>query len=232
MAPQRNASVVGRGRSRMAKATSRPTPIEHTWEDLAVRWSATVEAMDETAGGHSGRVADYAVALAERVGVAREELRWYRIGGLLHDVGKAAIPTAILTKPGALTPEERRQVERHAEAGADMVASIEWPYDIRTMVLHHHERWDGTGYPHRLARHAIPLSARIMAIADVYDALTSERPYRPAYSPRQAMAIMLADRGAAFDPDLFDAFRELMTPEIYSTVPLRTDGVAGRRVSA
>ena len=215
----------------MAKAGTRPTSTEHTWEELAVRWSATVEVVDETATGHSGRVAEYAAALAERVGVPREELRWYRIGGLLHDVGKAAVPAAVLAKKGPLTPEERLEVEKHAAAGAEMVASIDWPYDIRSMVLYHHERWDGRGYPHGLARSAIPLSARIMALADVFDALTSERPYRPAYSPRQAMAIMLADRGSAFDPDLFDAFRELMSPKVYSKVPLRADDLPDRRAS-
>lgn len=202
--------------SRVPKVTVNNHEFDRAYHRLAETWCVAVEAVDPLTKGHSARVGLYASALAERVGIAAAVLPWYRVGGLLHDVGKAVIPAAVLTKPGALTAAERREVERHPEVGAEMVETLDWPFDLRPMVLHHHERWDGGGYPHGLARMTIPLPARIMAIADVFDALTSERPYRPAYSPRQAIAIMTADSGGAFDPRLFDSFREMMAPQIAS----------------
>jgi putative nucleotidyltransferase with HDIG domain len=202
------------GRSGFPHAATGLHGSERAYHRFAESWCTAVEAVDPKAKGHSARVGLYASALAERVGIATEQLPWYRIGGLLHDVGKAIIPVTLLTKPGALTAAERREIERHPVVGAEMVEALKWPFDLRPMVLYHHERWDGGGYPHGLARGTIPLSARIMAIADVFDALTSERPYRPAYSPRQAIAIMTADSGGAFDPQLFEAFREMMAPQI------------------
>lgn len=188
--------------------------IETAYLDVAERWSAAAEQVEGAAPGHSARVAAYAHALAERAGVPAADLIWYRIGGLLHDIGKCVIPAAVLNKPGALSAAERSVVERHSEIGAEMVSAVCWPFDIGSLVLHHHERWDGGGYPHGLAREEIPFSARVMAIADVFDALTSERPYRPAYTPRQSLAIMLADSGGAFDPQLFELFRMMMMPRI------------------
>lgn len=190
--------------------------LDRAHHKLAERWCRSVEALDPLAAGHGARVGLYASALAERTGVQAADLPWYRVGGLLHDVGKAVIPRRVLAKPGALTAAERRLIEQHPVVGADMVSALTWPFEVRPMVLHHHERWDGGGYPDGLAHESIPQCARIMAVADVFDALTSERPYRPAYSPRQAIAIMTADSGGAFDPELFDAFREMMAPRVSS----------------
>jgi putative nucleotidyltransferase with HDIG domain len=140
---------------------------------------------------------------------------WFRIGALLHDVGKIEVPTEILTKAGPLTDDERRVMERHASAGADLLRDIEFPWDVLPMIRGHHERWDGTGYPDRLAREEIPMTARILCIADVYDALSSDRPYRPGFSRDEALAIMQREVGTAFDPDLFAPFlKVLMTPGI------------------
>ena len=200
----------------MPQAVTGHQTFERAYHRVAERWCAAVESIDPMAEGHSSRVGLYASALAERVGIRAEDLPWYRVGGLLHDVGKAVIPAEVLKKPGALTAAERRTIERHPVVGAEMVSALAWPFDLIPMVLHHHERWDGGGYPHGLAREMIPVAARIMAIADVFDALTSERPYRPAYSPRQAIAIMTADSGGAFDPRFFDAFRGMMAPQIAS----------------
>ena len=195
--------------------------VERAYLDVAQRWCAAAEAVDGGERGHSTRAAMYACAIADAAGVEAGELIWYRIGALLHDVGKSVIPPHILCKPGALTTSERRVVERHPVIGADMISAVDWPFDVGLVVLHHHERWDGGGYPHGLSREAIPFPARVMAIADVFDALTSERPYRPAYSPRQALAIMMADAEGAFDPALFDLFRTMMMPRIVSPVPAR-----------
>jgi putative nucleotidyltransferase with HDIG domain len=164
--------------------------------------------------------------------VKPKELVWYRIGGLLHDVGKCVIPAQILNKPGALTAEERRIVERHPVVGAEMISAVKWPFDVAALVLHHHERWDGGGYPDGLAQEAIPFAARVMAIADVFDALTSQRPYRPAYSPRQALAIMMADAAGAFDPALFELFRGMMMPRLATAAAPRLMPASHRRVSA
>lgn len=214
----------------MQRAAAGQDTFERAFHTVAERWCVAVEALDPLAQGHSARVGLYASALAERVGVQTAQLPWYRIGGLLHDVGKAVVPSTVLTKPGALTAAERRIIEQHPVVGADMVAALAWPFDVRPMVLHHHERWDGGGYPHGLAHEAIPLCARIMAVADVFDALTSERSYRPAYSPRQAIAIMTADSGGAFDPALFDAFRALMAPQ--ASTPAAVLHAAGERAIA
>jgi HD-GYP domain-containing protein (c-di-GMP phosphodiesterase class II) len=131
------------------------------------------------------------------------------MGALLHDVGKIAVPPEILNKPGPLTPEERAIMERHPDAGVELIDDIEFPWDVRPMVRHHHEAWNGTGYPGRLAGEEIPLSARILCVADVYDALATDRPYRKAFSHARTMDIMQSDAGRIFDPALFTVFREV-----------------------
>jgi putative nucleotidyltransferase with HDIG domain len=137
---------------------------------------------------------------------------WFRVGALLHDVGKIVVPTVILTKPGPLTDEERRIMERHALAGAELLSDVEFPWDVLPIIRNHHERWDGRGYPDQLAGEDIPLAARILCIADVYDALTTDRPYRKAFTREKALEIMRSDAGA-FDPALFAEFSGLITAE-------------------
>ncbi len=132
------------------------------------------------------------------------------MGALLHDVGKIAVPSEVLNKPGKLTPEERALTEQHPVAGVELLAGIDFPWDIRPMVRHHHEWWDGSGYPDKLAGEHIPLSARILCIADVYDALTTDRPYRQGFSHEKAVEIMEKDVGRLFDPELFGYFREIV----------------------
>ena len=139
-------------------------------------------------------------------------LLWFRMGALLHDVGKIVVPPEILNKPGGLTAEERAVIERHPDAGVELLGDIEFPWDIRPMVRHHHEAWDGSGYPEGLAGEAIPLAARILCVADVYDALASDRPYRPAFPHERTLAIMSAEAGTRLDPALFDLFRTLDLP--------------------
>jgi len=180
--------------------------LERQFYDIVTRWAQTIESKDAYTRGHCERVADYACALARDVGFDDITMFWFRIGALLHDVGKIVVPSEILNKPGRFTPEEREIMERHAPAGAELLADIEFPWDILPMVRGHHERWDGTGYPDRIAGEDIDLSARITCIADVFDALTTDRPYRPGFTVDQALEMMSKDVGKMFDPELFPRF--------------------------
>jgi putative nucleotidyltransferase with HDIG domain len=170
--------------------------------------SAAIEARDPYARGHSSRVTVFAQAMAKRIGLDKERLSVLRLGGLLHDVGKLAVPSAVLLKRGPLTDVEFDQVRRHPAAGVRMLRSLGAPREILPCVLHHHERWDGAGYPRGRAGERIPLEARILSVADSFDAMTSTRPYR---SPRQADDALDELRrcaGSQFDPDLVGVFAE------------------------
>jgi putative nucleotidyltransferase with HDIG domain len=191
---------------KLADVTSRIERLETRFFDIVNRWAQTIESKDPYTLGHCERVAEYACALAREVGLEDLTMFWFRIGALLHDVGKIEVPTEILTKSGPLTAEERSIMERHAAAGAELLRDIEFPWDVLPMIRGHHERWDGTGYPDRLAGEAIPLTARVLCIADVFDALASDRPYRPAFARDEALAIMQREVGKAFDPQLFEGF--------------------------
>ena len=186
--------------------------LEEDFLSLVRYWGETIEAKDRYTSGHCQRVADYACRIARRAGLSEWELTWFRMGAFLHDVGKMDVPAEILNKAGRLTEEERAVMERHPAAGDEMLASVEFPWDVRCMVRSHHERWDGSGYPDGLAGDAIPRPARILRIADIFDALTSVRSYRRSLSPAAALEIM-EDDAAGFDPELFAIFRELF-PEI------------------
>jgi putative nucleotidyltransferase with HDIG domain len=199
-----------RAQQNLADLQRRVNRLEHSFYDTVGRWAQSIESKDAYTLGHCERVADYACALARDVGFDDITMFWFRIGALLHDVGKIAVPSEILNKPGRLTPEERAAMELHAAAGANMLGDIDFPWDIIPMVRGHHERWDGTGYPDRLAGENIALSARITCIADVYDALTTDRPYRAGFTREQALAMMAADSGKMFDPDLFARFERVI----------------------
>ena len=144
-------------------------------------------------------------------------LFWFRIGALLHDVGKLMVPAEVLNKPGKLTDEEWAMVRGHPSAGVELLADIEFPWDVRPIVESHHERWDGKGYPHGLAGESIPLTARVLCVADVYDALTSVRSYKRAFTHDEAMEIMRQDVGKQFDPVLYAAFEEVMRDSVPAT---------------
>ncbi len=167
----------------------------------------TLAARDIATFEHARRVRRYARALASRVGIVdEEELRTLETAALFHDVGKLAIPDHVLSKAGPLTPEEYEQVKRHAAIGADLLTGLAFPGPLALLVRHHHENWDGTGYPDRLRREDIPAGARALSIADCYDALTSDRPYRRALSHATAMAMMTDRCGSMFDPMMIEAF--------------------------
>jgi putative nucleotidyltransferase with HDIG domain len=205
-----------RSRRRLADLQRRVSRLEDRFYVVVARWARTIESKDSYTHGHCERVASYASALARDIGFDEMTMFWFSIGALLHDVGKVVVPSEILNKPGRLTDDERRVMERHAAAGAELLADIEFPWDILPMIRGHHERWDGRGYPDGLAGEDISLSARIICVADVFDALTTDRPYRRGFAREKALEIMAADRGAAFDPAIFDRFLYLIQdPALY-----------------
>lgn len=172
--------------------------------------AAAIDTKDQITHGHIRRVQRYAIRLAQALAIEDEgELKAIEAAALLHDIGKLAVPEFILNKPGKLTDGEYARIKQHAPVGASILSQIDFPYPVVPIVRHHHENWDGTGYPDRLAGEEIPIGARIMAVVDCYDALTSDRPYRPALTSDEATAIILERRGKAYDPRVVDAFLEI-----------------------
>ena len=152
----------------------------------------------------------YAVALAKEMGVSDPSLiQRHRSRRTLHDMGKLAVPEYILNKPGPLTPAEFEKMKLHASVGADILSAIDFPYPVVPIVRHHHENWDGSGYPDGLSGTSIPIGARILSVVDCYDALTSDRPYRPRLSDREALRILVDRRGSMYDPLVVDTFLRL-----------------------
>jgi putative nucleotidyltransferase with HDIG domain len=166
-----------------------------------------VDAKDQVTHDHVRRVQNRAVELARGLGVEDEgEVQAIKAASLLHDVGKLAIPEHILNKPGRLTAAEYEIMKRHAPIGADILSVIDFPYPVAPIVRHHHENWDGTGYPDGLAGERIPIGARILSVVDCFDALTSDRPYRPRLEDRDALQVIAERRGSMYDPRVVDAF--------------------------
>lgn len=176
-----------------------------------------VEIKDAYTAGHSRRTATVAVQLALRLGVNADTLRAIARGAYLHDVGKISIPDGVLNKPGALTRDERAIIETHPRCGYELVPPALELHESLPAVLHHHERWDGTGYPERLAGTDIPEVARIVAVADVWDAMVSDRAYREGLSPEAALAHITAGSGSHFDPAVVAAFLTLAADWGYSS---------------
>jgi putative nucleotidyltransferase with HDIG domain len=171
--------------------------------------SNAVEARDAYTGKHAERVAAYGIEIARAVGLPRPEGAETQFGFLLHDIGKVAMPDAILFKPGSLTTEERALMARHPVVGAEIVDGIEFLSEAAKVVRSHHERWDGSGYPDGLRGEEIPLVARVFAVADVLDALTTDRPYRPQMPLAQARRMIVEAAGSQFDPAVVAAFEAI-----------------------
>ena len=212
----------------MAAVTALIRRLERDVLDVVHKWGESIEEKDAYTQGHCERVADLACALARRAGVEENTLFWFRVGALLHDVGKIVISSEILNKTERLTSDEWDVMKLHPGAGADILREINFPYDVNAIVRHHHENWDGTGYPDALSGERIPLWARIVCLADVYDALTSDRSYKAALPHDEAIEVMRHDVRRQFDPALFSLFED-----IARTSPPRTvDPAAPRRQDA
>ena len=186
-----------------------------------------VDAKDQITHGHIRRVQVYTVELAKKLGVHDvRQLKAIEAAALLHDMGKLAIPEHILNKPGKLTVAEFDKMKRHADIGADLLSSIKFPYPVVPIVRHHHENWDGKGYPTGISGTDIPLGARILSVVDCFDALTSDRPYRPRLSTDEAFDILRQRRGNMYDPLVVDTFIDSYA----ELAPLATE--AGRQAKS
>jgi len=169
-----------------------------------------IDAKDQYTHQHILRVQHYAVAIAGHMGITGIELEAINNGALLHDIGKLGVPEYVLLKPGRLTDDEFAKIKEHPQIGADILHAVDFPWPVLPVVRSHHEKWDGTGYPDGLAGEDIPRTARILAVADVYDALTSSRSYRNAWTHERACEVIKKDRGTHFDPVIADAFLEII----------------------
>jgi HD-GYP domain-containing protein (c-di-GMP phosphodiesterase class II) len=174
-------------------------------------WSHALELRDRDTEGHTQRVAEMTIGLARSIQAFSEEnLVHLRRGALLHDIGKMGVPDEILMKPGPLTEDEWRIMRKHAEYAYDLLCPIEYLQPALDIPHYHHERWDGTGYPSGLRGEQIPLEARIFSVVDVWDALTSDRPYRKAWKPQEARDYIQAQSGTQFDPPVVEAFMKML----------------------
>lgn len=182
----------------------------HAYEKTIEGWAKATDLRDHETEDHSRRVAELSVALARSMGWTEPDLVNLRRGALLHDIGKIGIPDAILLKPGPLTEEEWVVMRKHPEYARSFIEQVDFLEPAMVIPYSHHERWDGSGYPQGLRGEAIPAEARIFAVVDVWDALTSNRPYRDALSASEAMAYILSQSGTLFDPQVVAAFQKLL----------------------
>lgn len=201
---------------------SRLNPREAACLEVVCRLAELIESSDRYTFGHCARVAAYAVDIARSLEFDDHEITTVRIGAYLHDLGKVRVPAEILNKPGPLAAEESDLIREHPLWGVDLLAAIDLPWDIKPIIRWHHERYDGSGYPHGLRGEEIPITAQIVGIADAFDALTTTRSYRPAVSIEQAMVAMQENR-RQWHPDVYRAFFITVTAQQaqWRTIPWR-----------
>jgi putative two-component system response regulator len=209
-------AVAGQNRELERKVQERTRELEDTAWEVLERLARAAELRDDDTGMHTRRVAELSARIAAAMGLPGTEVEMIRRTSPLHDVGKIGIPDGVLLKPGKLSEGEWELMKRHTLIGAQILSSgrSEMVRMAEQIALSHHERWDGGGYPAGAAGEAIPLSARIVALADVYDALSSDRPYRPAWPRERVMAEITAGRGTHFDPCVVDAFLAQVAPAL------------------
>lgn len=211
----------------------RTADIRNREEQIALHLISASGYRDEETGEHIRRIGLFSAVLAQKLDWGQEEVDNIRIAGPMHDVGKIGIPDSILRKPGRLTDEEFAIIKKHPLIGAQILGDTDIPllamaHDI---ALYHHEKWDGSGYPYGLAGETIPLAAQIVAVADVYDALSNDRVYRNALPEEQVLAIMAAGRGTHFNPLLYDCFIEML-PEFRNILARHHDVLPGPDLAA
>lgn len=188
-----------------------------------------IDAKDQTTQSHIRRVQMYAAALAQRFGMTDKEIQGVKTAALLHDIGKLAVPDHILSKPGSLTQDEFQKIRVHPQVGAEIISAVPFPYPVAPLILSHHERWDGKGYPQGLKGEEIPLGARILSVVDSFDALTSDRPYRKAINRDAALTVMRTEAGRALDPTVVQSFIQIL-PEL-TIEAHKLEGAPSRRLS-
>ena len=194
--------------------------------------ATAIDAKDQVTHGHIRRVQTFAVELSKALGIHDDDqIRAIEAAALLHDMGKLAVPEHILNKPGPLNQSELERMRTHATVGADILSSINFPYPVVPIVRHHHENWDGTGYPTGLKGTEIPVGARVLSVVDCFDALTSDRPYRPRLSTQHALEILIARRGKMYDPLVVDTFMRMLErfPHTKTDVPAQPIEPLGKR---
>ncbi|HNW33542.1 MAG TPA: HD domain-containing protein [Candidatus Ozemobacteraceae bacterium] len=184
--------------------------LQHAYFDTLAALTQAIDAKDSYTHGHSERVTQYSVELARAMGLEEPKIENLKLAGMLHDIGKIGIPENILNKPGRLTDEEFDVIKSHPELGVRILHRVEFLAPVIPIIRHHHERFDGHGYPSGLGCEEIPYGARLVAIADTYDAMTSDRPYRKAMEMETALAEIIRCKGTQFDPELADAFVKMM----------------------
>lgn len=212
--------------ARVEDANRHVDQLNHLYLSTIETLAMAIDAKDQITHGHIRRVQEYSVALARQMGVNDENLiKAIEAASLLHDMGKLAVPENILNKPGKLTSAEFEVMKTHASVGADILAAIEFPYPVVPIVRHHHENWDGSGYPDRLTGTDIPIGARILSVVDCFDALTSDRPYRGKLSESDAIAILEARRGTMYDPLVVDVFIDMQRQWVSSGTNQTADRV-------
>jgi putative nucleotidyltransferase with HDIG domain len=197
--------------TRFDEAKHHVADVERLYRASVEMLAIAVDAKDQVTHGHIRRVQQHTLMVAAALGVSdTPELKAMEAGALLHDIGKLAVPDYVLNKPSALTQAEFETMKKHASMGARILTTVQFPYPIVPIVRHHHEQWDGRGYPDGLIGAEIPLGARILAVVDCFDALTSDRPYRPRLSDERAVEILRARKGTFYDPVIVDAFIALI----------------------
>jgi len=182
--------------------------------DTIISLTRALEMRDMETEGHSERVVNLSLFIGEKLGLDKVELGRLVVGSYLHDVGKIGVPDSILLKPGKLDVEERKIIETHVIKGYEIISDVEFLKQAGDVVLYHHEKWDGSGYPEKLKGDDIPLNARIFALVDVFDALRSDRPYKKAFSVEKTMAIIEEGRGSHFDPQVADVLLTMKHDEV------------------
>jgi putative two-component system response regulator len=187
-------------------------------EAVITTLALTIEARDPYTLGHCDRLSRYAVAVGEALGLDPEMVRSLRLGGYLHDLGKISVPDGILLKPGPLDPIEYERIRAHPGAGSDLVLGLRSMELVRPIMRHHHEKWDGSGYPDRLKGEAIPLGARIISVVDVFDALHTDRPYKAALPRSEAVSTLIRETDAGYwDPRVVETFLEILRDHKHDT---------------
>ena len=187
--------------------------LEQAYLDMVQTLRYTVEAKDTYTRGHSDRVSEYSVLIGEKLGLPEDQIKTLRIGGLFHDIGKIGIPDSILLKPGKLTDDEYSEIKNHPSIGAHILGSAKIFQDIIPIVKHHHEKYDGNGYPSKLEGEEIPYLARITAVADTFDAMTSRRSYRGPIDVEQVKEEIKRCEGTQFDPQIAEVFLDILNNE-------------------